>query len=306
MVKHFKIVSVVFFVILFVTCNNKESKQANQDTFLKGKTTMLVDETLKPIVEDEVQVFESQYEAKITIKAKSEAEIIQTMVKDSSSIAILSRTLSDKEIKIFQNKKITPRITPFAIDAIAFITNINNKDTLIALQEVVDFLKGTKNTKIKGLVFDNPNSSTVAYFKKITGLAELQAEGVFSFETNEEVVKYVAENNGMIGIVGINHIFEPSVSMQEYLPRINVLHLKNTKDNLYYSPTQDNIASGNYPLARELYIVNCEGHSGLGMGFTSFVIGDVGQRIILKSGLVPKKIPPRKILIRDQINNDKK
>jgi phosphate transport system substrate-binding protein len=59
-------------------------------------------------------------------------------------------------------------------------------------------------------------------------------------------------------------------------------------------------------LARELYIVNCQGFSGLGMGFASFVAGDIGQRIILKSGLLPYKVPPRKLSIRNQISNDKK
>jgi phosphate transport system substrate-binding protein len=42
------------------------------------------------------------------------------------------------------------------------------------------------------------------------------------------------------------------------------------------------------------------------MGLTSFITIDVGQRIILKSGLDPATFPPRKILVRKQINNDKK
>jgi hypothetical protein len=36
---------------------------------------------------------------------------------------------------------------------------------------------------------------------------------------------------------------------------------------------QNNIAEGTYPLARDLYIINCQGYSGLGMGFPSFVAG---------------------------------
>jgi phosphate transport system substrate-binding protein len=55
-----------------------------------------------------------------------------------------------------------------------------------------------------------------------------------------------------------------------------------------------------------LYVVNCQGYSGLGMGFTSFVGTETGQRIILKSGLLPVRMPSRKIRIRNQINNDKK
>jgi phosphate transport system substrate-binding protein len=42
-------------------------------------------------------------------------------------------------------------------------------------------------------------------------------------------------------------------------------------------PSQNNLAEGTYPLARDLYIINCQGYSGLGMGFASFVAGDIGQ-----------------------------
>ena len=109
----------------------------------------------------------------------------------------------------------------------------------------------------------------------------------------------------MIGVVGLNYIYEPSPEMQAYTKKINVLSVKNKTDNQYYSPTQNDIAEGKYPLARDLFLVNCQGYSGLGMGFASFIAGETGQRIILKSGLVPTRVPSRKILIRNQINNDK-
>jgi phosphate transport system substrate-binding protein len=55
---------------------------------------------------------------------------------------------------------------------------------------------------------------------------------------------------------------------------------------------------GNYPLMRNLYLINCEGGPGPGTGFTSFVAGERGQRIVLKSGLLPDSIPPREVIIR--------
>jgi phosphate transport system substrate-binding protein len=41
-----------------------------------------------------------------------------------------------------------------------------------------------------------------------------------------------------------------------------------------------------------------EPYSGLGTGFVSFVAGDQGQRIILKSGLVPATMPVRLIQVK--------
>ncbi len=292
----------IVITFLIIKCNKKKETE----TILEGTTTILVDETLTPIVEDQVQIFESVYKAKIKIESKSESEVIQAFVKGNSGIAILSRKLTDTEKKIFQSKKLIPKIAPFAKDAIAFISNKNNKDTLIALNDVIDFLKGKKTNTIKGLVFDNPNSSIVRYFCELAGINKLPENNIFSFKTNNEVIQYIAQNNGMIGVVGINYIFEPSSSMREVLTKINVLDVKNPNDNIYYSPTQSNIAEEKYPLARDLYIINCQGFAGLGMGFKSFITSDKGQRIVLKSGLVPVQVPPRNIRIRNKINNDKK
>ncbi len=291
-------------LLLFITSCNKSNN--NQETILKGNATLLVDETLKPIMEDQIEIFESRYEAKIKLDAKSENEVIQALVKDTSSIAVLSRKLNEDELKVFASRKIIPKTTPIAIDAIALISNGASNDTLVALSDVLDFMKGKSQGKIKGLVFDNPNSSTVRYMDSLAGLPSIPQKGVFSFGTNNEVIKFVSENAGMIGIVGINWLSQPSPKMQKYVDKVNVVSVKGLKETNYYTPTQNNIAEGKYALARDLYIVNCQGYSGLGMGFASFVAGDIGQRIILKSGLLPVKVPPRKLNVRKEIINDKK
>ena len=299
-------ISISFFVI-FLACNQSKNSQNKNETILKGKTTVLVDETLQPIIEDQIAVFESKYDnSKIDINAKSETEVVQALLKDSSDIAILTRTLSPEESKIFSNRKITPKITKFATDAIAFIANKNNNDSLIALEDVVHFMQGKSNTKIKGLVFDNPNSSTVRYMNEKAGLKAIPEKGVFSFKTNEEVIRFVSENDGMIGIVGLNWLSQPTGIMKDYVNKINLLSVKGINSNAYYTPTQNNIAEGKYPLARDLYIINCQGFSGLGMGFSSFIAGDIGQRIILKSGLLPIRVPGRNIIVRKKIDNKKK
>ena len=180
----------ISFIVLFFACNQSNGPKSNKETILKGSTTILVDETLKPIVEDQIEVFESRYEAKIKLDAKSESEVIRAFVKDTASIAVLSRTLTNEEMKVFDNKKIAPKVTKFAIDAIAFITTKNDNDTLIALQDVIAFMNGNyKGTAIKGLVFDNPNSSTVRYMNTLAGLKSIPQKGVFSFKTNDEVIK---------------------------------------------------------------------------------------------------------------------
>lgn len=294
----------VLLALIQVSCNFKDNKIIKQ-TMLEGETIMLVDETVTPISEDLVEVFQSRYEGKIRIESNSETEVIQKLLKDTSQFAMLSRKLTIQELNVFKNNKITPKITPIAIDAIALIRSKNNKDTLIALIDVINFLKGQKRTQFKGLVFDNPNSSTVRYMLEKAGLHDLPDYDVYSFKTNDEVIKYVAENDNMIGIVGLNFIYQPKQSMKQHINKINVLSVKDINKTEHFSPNQNNLAEKKYPLARDLFIINCQGFPGLGMGFSAFVASDIGQRIILKSGLLPVNLPPRKILVRKSISNEK-
>lgn len=298
-----KLIAAIFLFLFFISCN--KSNKSNQETILTGKTSLLVDETFRPIIEDQIEVFESRYDAKIILDAKSENEIIQALINGTHNIAVLSRKLSSDEMKIFQNKKVIPRTTAIATDAIAFIASKNTKDTLVNLIDVIDFMNGKPKENIKGLVFDDPNSSTVRYMNNLAGITVTPQKDVFSFGTSNEVIKFVADNEGMIGIVGLNWLSQPHPDMQKYVDNVSVLSIKGLQGSSYYAPDQNNIAEGTYPLARELFIINCQGSSGLGMGFASFVAGDIGQRIILKSGLLPIRIPPRKLSIRKEITNEK-
>ena len=305
MLKYSKVFGLVAFVFLFAMCNQK-SKNKSEETILKGSLDVTVDETVKPIVDDQVAVFEgTYYDAKINVKPKSEVELINDLLNKKAKVVVTARNLTQEELKRFEKSKINPRVTPFAIDAIALISNKSNNDTLIALKSVLDFMQGKKDTGIKGLVFDNPNSSTVRYMKDLAKVKDIPATGVFSFKTNDEVIKFVSENEGMIGVVGVNWLSQPSANMADFIEKVNILGVKGLNGNQYYYPSQNDLAEEKYPLARDLFIINCQGYTGLGMGFSSFMAGEIGQRIILKSSLMPVKVPGRKLNIRTQILKDK-
>ncbi|MBM6499455.1 PstS family phosphate ABC transporter substrate-binding protein [Flavobacterium macrobrachii] len=295
MTKFLKTLSGLLLVlVLFVfACQDK-----NKETIIKGKASLFVDESIFPIVEDQQAVFETEYDAKLKLITKSENEIINSLMNDTVKIAVLPRKLSNDELKAFVAKKINPKMTHFATDAVVFIRNKKSNDTLIALDDVINFMKGNSVNGIKGLVFDNPNSSSVRLISELSGIKVTPQKNIYSFNTNSEVIKYVAENDGMIGVVGVNWLTQPPLDMQNNVDAVTVLSVKDKNKQDYIYPSQDNLAQGKYPLARDLYIINCQGYSGLGMGFASFLGGERGQRIVLKSGLLPVRMPSRKIVIR--------
>ena len=65
-----------------------------------------------------------------------------------------------------------------------------------------------------------------------------------------------------------------------------------------FKPYQAYMVDKVYPLTRDIYIVNAEPRNGLVTGFSAFVASDKGQRIILKSGVLPAIAPTRVVNIR--------
>lgn len=283
------------------SCSKKDEAK-NSENILKGNAEIVVDETLFPIVEDQKIIFETNYDATINIVSQPENQAIAALLSGKQKIAILSRKLSVAEETQIKNKNITPKVTHFATDGVVFIKGISSATTSIDLADVVNFLNGKNIASIKGLVFESANSSTV---RSLTELAKIetipQADNIFSVNTSEELIKYIAENPEYVGIVGLNWLTQPTVENQKYVDAIKMLSVKGINQNDFIFPSQDMIASQKYPLARDLYIINCQGYAGLGMGFGSFITGEKGQRIVLQAGLVPARFPSRKIVTRKEI-----
>jgi phosphate transport system substrate-binding protein len=298
-----------FGVGLLYSCKGDKTTsdgKAVNETLIAGKTKVLVDNTVQPIVEDVLAVFHNVYSrGHVTQVNMTENEIVNALLQDSASVVVLPRLLTAQEESHFEKLGIKPEVTPFATDAIAFITNKTAKDTVVNLEEVLKVLKGNTSDKVQKLVFDNGNSSTVQYLLKLAGVKEVPVQNIYSLKTNEEVIKYVHDTPGAIGIVGVNWLVQPPVSLMKYVDNITVLAVDNVKidkgQKKYYKPTQSNIATGSYPLTRKLYVLNYRGSDGLGTGFAIYISSPEGQRIILKSGLLPVTIPSREIEVRKEL-----
>src|SRR6476661_9896263 len=277
---NFKTLSLLFAAAAVIAgCNQQPTE--NTQTYTSGCTQILVDESLAPIVEDQLYVFESSYpQAKIQLVNKPENELLKLFLNDSIRIAVLSRELKPEEAAFYERKKIKVRVNRFAIDGVALITHNSTADTSVNVADVIGVMQG-KPGKIKKLIFDNPNSSTVRYLKELAGIKQLPTAGVYALKSNPDVIKYVRLNPGTVGVVGINWIEQPTEELEPVVADLKVLSVKNLPgkpgSDGYYRPSQNDIATGMYPLTRNLYIINCQGRAGLGTGFASFLASDRGQ-----------------------------
>lgn len=306
----------IYFVIImsFFSCA-REKKDKFTDTLTAGVIPVAVDETFAPIIQDEIAVFEAVYpKAGIVPIFTTEGKAIDLLLKDSVRLAITTRPLSEKETNYLHSKKFQPRSYRLASDGIALITNKVNKDTLITVDQFRQILLG-KITNWNQIypsstlgkivtVFDNPNSSTVRYaIDSICGGQQISGN-LNAQNSNAEVLDYVAKTPQAIGIIGVNWLSNKvdttNLSFKEVVKVMSVSNEKVATIEGSYKPFQAYMFYGYYPLTRNVFIIINDPRTSLPTGFTSFLTSDRGQRIILKSGLVPATQPLRVVTVKDE------
>ncbi|MCQ6961261.1 PstS family phosphate ABC transporter substrate-binding protein [Mucilaginibacter aquariorum] len=295
------LLSGVSLLVLLQSCQQNTDKKAPLDGFTSGTAQFAADESFSPIIDEELYVFKALYpEANPVITYKPESEVVNNLLNDKVRVAILSRNLDTAELAVLKRRTLVADVNKFAVDAVALIVNQTSKDTTISVNEIKSMLKGQLKTDIN-IVFDNPNSSLVRYLKNLSGNQELKQKNIYALSSSKEVIKYVSTHPNSIGITGFSWLNDPDKDYAEAVDKVKIVGVKDEDNkiapNEYFKPSQTTLVQHTYPLSRSLYMIDCTGRKGLGSGFASFLSSERGQRIILKSGLLPDSIPQREINI---------
>jgi phosphate transport system substrate-binding protein len=304
-----------FAIILLMLhgCGANTSTNRTTDTPTSGRISMAIDEGYRPIFETQIDVFDSIYsQAKIDAKYEPENVVVKMLLDDSVEVVILSRKLNESEENYFKSRGFTPKWTRLAWDALAVIVHPSNRDTALTVEQVADILSGkTTNwnqinpkSALGGIqiAFDNPNSGLLRYAKDSILRGTPLAPQVFAVKTNPEVIKYVSEHVGAVGIISMNWISDTDdKGVQKFRKSIKIAEISPKKGEIGYQPYQAYLARGNYPFRRSVFIINAQGRAfGLGTGFASFVASQRGQLMMLKSGLLPANSPLRLIEVKKE------
>lgn len=280
-----------------------------EETPTSGNIKLLADESFQPIVNSEIATFTGLYKrAKITPTFVPEKDLITAFLKDSARIVVSAWEPSEEQKKLLFDTQIVVRTTAVAYDAVALVLNKENKDSLFTYQNVNDMFTGkisnwkAINPKSElgefAIVFDNEKSANIRYFKELFKLNDALPSNFYSVKSNAEVIDYVSKNKGAIGLVSVNWIIDKrdstSRAYSQKIKRAAVSH-PYLSPGIYSMPDQGSIYDKSYPFTRTINIVSRETFRGLGSGFTTFFAAEQGQRIVLKSGLVPATMPIRLI-----------
>ncbi|MCC2546123.1 substrate-binding domain-containing protein [Hymenobacter sp. BT175] len=289
--------------LLLGSCGQSNNPVTDTDTPTSGTISISVDETFEPILKSQVDTFQKLYQyAKVQASYKPELQVMQDLMQDKVRAVVIARDLNAAERAEFERQKLVPRSTKIGIDGLAIIVNRSNPDSLLTLAQLRDIFTGKTSqwSQISGekkladvnVVFDTNNSSTTRYVQDSVTRGAALTTRVFAAKSNPALLDYVATHPSAIGVIGANWISDlDDSSVQSFRKKVRVVAVsasaapKSADD--YVQPYQAYLALKTYPLRRDLYVISREARAGLGTGFASFVAGNKGQLIMLKSGLMP-------------------
>ncbi len=278
------------------SCGHKppEKKSLPDTTPKHGTIYISVDESFRPVIEEEIKVYESSFpETHIIASYKSESNCWRDLQGDSNSMVIVARPPTKEEVSFFENKlSFHPYYDILAYDAVAAIVNIHSADSVFTLAKLKDILSGKNNTT--ALMDGNNSTSTVRYLQDSILHGGKFGKNVVATQGDDSVINIISNSPGAIGFVGLSWVGnsdDPKQLANLEKIRLALVECVTCEEKGYFAkPSQATLTYGQYPLARPLYCIVKDNASGLGAGFMAFMGLERGQLIFRRSYLVPGKI----------------
>lgn len=269
---------------------------SGDDTLNSGTIHISADESFKPVIDSQIKVFLSQYpKANIIAHYKPEADCIKDLLNDSIRMVIITRGLSEDEVKFYKDTlEFAPIFGIMASDAIAVVVNNAAKDSLFTVGDIRSILNGTSGYPYKPVMDGLTATSTVRFMLDSVLNGQPFSRKVQAATSSEGVLDYVSSDPASIGFVGVSWIGNKEDSTQlSFLQKVKIAAMQCSncdESDVYVKPYQANIALKRYPFRRGLYFVLKENYSGLGRGFSNFLTHEKGQLIFRRAYLVPDRM----------------
>jgi len=266
-----------------------------------GSLSSIGSDTLNNLMTLWAEGFKAKYpNVNIQIEGKGSSTAPVALIEGTAQLGPMSRAMKSEEIDEFEKKfGYKPMEVKVAIDALAVYTHKDNPIKGLTMQQVDSIFSSTfkaggaaiKTWGQAGLDGDwagkdiskygrNSASGTYGFFKD-----EALLKGDFDASVKEQpgssaVVQGVASDLGGIGYSGIGY----------KTSGVKAIGLGTSEDALF-EPTYENCLSGDFPLARFLFVyVNKSPEKpldALTLEFLKFVLSKEGQEVVVKDGYYP-------------------
>jgi len=254
--------------------------QPTETITVKGSDTMVI------LAQRWAEIYMSKHpDVVIQVTGGGSGTGISALINGTTDICNASRPMKPSE-----KDKLKQRYSSLGVeiktakDGLSVYINESNPVQELALAQLKDIYTGkTTNWKEVGgpdqriiLYGRENNSGTYVYFRDNVLMGEDYTSTMQSMPGTAAVVNAVAKDKFGVGYGGA-----------AYGKGIREVKIKVDKDSKAYAPTEENVKSGNYPIARYLYLYVRSRPSGALKEYIDWILSPEGQSIVKKVGYFP-------------------
>lgn len=276
--KRLVLLAAVLSLVALVGANDSLARRRPNALTITGSTTVL------PIAQRAAEEFmEYQPEANISVRGGGSGVGIAALIDGIADIADASRPIKTKEIATCRSKGIDPVGTVVAKDGIAIVIHPSNPLKEPSLEQLKAIYTGeinkwselSKKGKPKPIVVVSRDvaSGTFEVFKELVLKGGKTREDALMLASNKAVATTVATTPDAIGYIGLGYLS----------PDVKAVNIEGV------APTNETVVSGEYQIARPLFMYTNGEPSGLAKSFIDFIMSKKGQKIVEEVGFVPVK-----------------
>jgi phosphate transport system substrate-binding protein len=216
---------------------------------------------------------------------------IAALLNGTCDLANASRPMSEKEMQLARSKNIDPQTHDVAMDGLAIAVHSSNPIKSLAMPQLARIYTGkiddwqqvgSKAGKIVVLSRES-SSGTYVFFREHVMDNEPYRPDALLLPSTRAIEQELSQNPNGIGYGGEAYF--------NGKPSLKILPISAGEGKPAISPSNENVTSGKYPVARKLYVYSSGEPTGVAAEFLQFCRGPEGQKIVEQIGYVPLPAP---------------
>ena len=230
-------------------------------------------------------------EASVAITGGGSGTGVAALISGTADIAQCSRDMTQHEIDLAKKRNVFPYEIPVAIDGIAVVVSPKNPVSKLTIGQLSDIFSGKvtnwkdlggPDRRIVALSRDRNSGTHIFFLEHVVKKGKKRsvdefAKNVLMMPSTQAIVEEVSVNQEAIGYIGLGYVSS----------RTKLVAVAKDTGQPYIIPTIKTSASGLYPISRSLLFYTNGAPAGEVKNFIDFVLGEVGQKIVIDTGFVP-------------------
>ncbi len=287
--KHFMRIfaSLVLVGILAFSC----SKKSNESGAVQRYITVKGSDTMVHLASNWAEAFmKANPEYEVSVTGGGSGTGIAALINGTTDVCIASRNIKPGEFRLAEKQGVKPLEHTVARDGIAVILNPGNPVQELTVEQIGKIYTGanTNWSQVGGPEADivvnsrESSSGTYVFFQEHVLKKKDYVASANLLPSNAAIVQAVSQDQYAIGYVGLGYATGAA-------GKVKILAVKTDANTPGVQAGVAAVVSGDYPIARDLYIYTNGEARGLIKSFLDFVLSPPGQQIVTLIGEIPLK-----------------